>query len=99
MVKLEYLQESDFWQDIHEYKLELILEVAKQLLNEINNNNSKKRKLKIFEISIADEYYIDFGIEKKEYLIVLQNLLPYLIEHEEYEVCSQIQKLIPPINE
>lgn len=92
MVKLEYLQESDFWKDINEYKLELILEVAKQLLIETSN---KKRKIKIFEVSIADEYYIDFGIEKKESLTVLKNLLPYLIEHEEYEICTQIQKLIP----
>lgn len=95
MVKLEYLQESDFWQEIYGYKLELILEVAKQLLNEATNLKSKKRKIKIFEVLIADEYIIDFAIEKKEYLTVLQNLLPYLIEHEEYEICSQIQKLIP----
>lgn len=95
MVKLEYLQESDFWQDIHEYKLELILEVAKQLLIEESNLKSKKRKIKIFEVLIADEYIIDFAIEKKESLTVLQNLLPHLIEYEEYEVCSQIQKLIP----
>lgn len=95
MVKLEYLQESDFWQDIHEYKLELILEVAKQLLIEVANVKSKKRIIKIFEVLVADEYIIDFSIEKKESLNVLQNLLPYLIEYEEYEICSQIQKLIP----
>jgi len=94
MVKLEYLQESDFWQDIYDYKLELILEVAKRLLIEIDNIKSKKRRIKIFKVFITDEYIIDFIIEKKESLKVLQNLLPHLIKAEEYEICSQIQKLI-----
>lgn len=93
MTRLEYLQESDFWDDLNNKEKTLIIDVAKHILNEINTN-SKKQKVKIFEVDISDEYILDFAIVKKEYLSVLNNLLPDLINIEEYELCEQIKYIL-----
>lgn len=93
MTRLEYLQESDFWDDLNNKEKTLIIDVAKHILNEINTN-SKKQKVKIFEVDISDEYILDFAIVKKEYLSVLNNLLPDLINIEEYELCEQIKQIL-----
>lgn len=93
MTRLEYLQESDFWDDLNNKEKTLIIDVAKHILNEINTN-SKKQKVKIFEVDISDEYILDFAIVKKEYLSVLNNLLPDLINIEEYELCEQIKYVL-----
>lgn len=93
MVKLHYLQESDFWDDLNNKKYELILEVVNTIINAIETN-SRKSKIKIFEVAIMDDYILDFAIVKKEYLSVLNNLLPDLVKIEEYELCEQIKKIL-----
>lgn len=90
MVKLHYLQESDFWDDLNNKKYELILEVVNTIINAIETN-SRKSKTKIFEVAIMDDYILDFAIQKKEYFDVLENLLPDMIKNEQYEICNKIK--------
>ncbi len=90
MVKLHYLQESDFWDDLNNKKYELILEVVNTIINAIETN-SRKSKIKIFEVAIMDDYILDFAIVKKEYFDVLKNLLPDMIKNEQYEICNKIK--------
>lgn len=91
-IKLHYLQESDFWKDLELKNLNLVKHVVEHIITAIENE-SKKHKINIFEIDIADEYILDFAIEKKEYFNVLENLLPDLIIYEEYELCSKIKMI------
>jgi len=90
MIKLHYLQESDFWKDLELKDLTLVKHVVEHIIKAIETE-SKKHKTQIFEVSIADEYILDFAITKKEYFDCLENLLPTLIENEEYNLCSKIK--------
>ena len=92
MIKLHYLQESDFWDDLNAKKLDLVLPVVNDIIKAIETEN-KKHKIKIFEVDIADEYKLDFAVGKNEYFDCLENLLPTLIEHEEYEICKKIKMI------
>ena len=93
MKVLTYLQESDFWDDLNSMNIELVKETVNTILTAIESN-SKKKKTKIFEVEISDEYILDFALEKSEYLSTLNNLLPTLIKHEEYELCSKVKEVL-----
>lgn len=92
MIKLQYLQESDFWDDLERHDLTLVKHVVEHIIQAIETE-SKKHKINIFEVDIADEYILDFAITKKEYFECLENLLPTLIENEEYELCKKIKMI------
>lgn len=92
MVKLQYIEMADFWDDINSKKKELIYEIINQIITHIESE-SKKRKLKIFEIHIKDDYIVDFSISKGDMFDTLENLLPDMIKYEEFEICSKIKMI------
>lgn len=93
MLKFNYLIESDFWDDLNNQKLDIIKPIALDIIEAIKSS-SKKKKIKIFEVYIADEYIIDFSIYKDEYYNILNNTLPKFVEYEEYELCEQIKQIL-----
>lgn len=97
MKVLNYLIESDFWNDINlenpNVNISLLKDVAEIIL-EYLDKRSKKNQIKIFEVEIADEYILDFNLNKDEYKTVFNNLIPKLLEYEEYELCARIKKYL-----
>lgn len=88
--KLQYIEESDFWNDMDSKNPELVYEVVNQIIHEIETE-SKKRKLKIFEVYIKDEYIIDFVVQKQDWFDMLENLLEDMIKYEDYNMCNKIK--------
>jgi hypothetical protein len=57
----------------------------------IKNINNKRKEIPLFDI-FGSGYYL--GIERKDYKIILTQLLKQYEKVENYEKCSKIQKMI-----
>ena len=87
---LSFKNQSEFFDKIKNKDSDLVLKMVKTILWAIKN---KKLKIEIFQVVFSESKEITFSLERKEYLKTLNLQMPKLIELEEYELCSQIQKI------
>jgi hypothetical protein len=83
--------ESEFFSRMKERDPEIIYKMVKCVLSA---HTRKVQKLNIFEVVFKDTSYMMFSMEKSEYKNFLKNCLQDMINIEEYEICSEIKKVL-----
>jgi len=83
--------QREFLQLMKERDSELILKMVKCVLSAYKRN---KDGIDIFDITFKDTSGMIFNIEKSQYAELLSNCLDDLIAIEEYELCSEIKKIL-----
>jgi len=83
--------QREFLQMMKDRDSDLILKMVKCVLSAYKRN---KDGIEIFDITFKDTSGMIFNIEKSQYAELLSNCLDDLIAIEEYELCSEIKKII-----
>ena len=83
--------QREFFQMMKDRDSELILKMVKCVLSAYKRN---KDGIDIFDITFKDMSGMVFNIEKSQYTELLSNCLNDLIAVEEYELCSEVKKII-----
>ena len=69
-------------------------EVGNYFINMDNFHKRNKDKIDIFDIQFKDMSSMMFSIDKSQYKELLGNCMKDMIELEEYELCSEIHKIL-----
>jgi hypothetical protein len=83
--------EDEFFEKMKARDSELILKMVKCV---ISAHKRKREKINIFDIVFKDTTSMTFAMEKSEYKKFLENCMQDMINIEEYEICSEIKKII-----
>lgn len=84
---------EEFFKSINGRDRSLIVKMTKSILYAIKH---KRPKIDIFEVLFKDpdEHELIFTKHKKEYIPTLKEVMPFLIEFEEYELCAEIKTIL-----
>ena len=88
---LSLTNEKEFYSLLKARDPELVLNMVKSILKGIKD---KRDKVDIFDIIFKDTSELVFSVEKSQYITVLNNCLHDLEEMEEYELCSNVKKVL-----
>jgi hypothetical protein len=83
--------EKEFFSRMKDRDPEIILKMVKCVLSA---SKRKRPFINIFDITFKDSTSMSFSITKDEYKNCLKNCLQDMINIEEYELCSEISKII-----
>ncbi len=89
---LFYKNEKEFFELVRNRDPELILKLVKCVLNAVKR---KKEKIDVFDITFKENLQeLVISLDKEKYLSTLETCLKDMEKQEEYELCSEIKKLL-----
>lgn len=83
--------EKEFLTKLKDRDPDLIIKMVKCV---ISAHKRKRPSITIFDVTFKDTSSLSFKMEKKEYKEFLSNCLQDMVDIEEYEICSEIKKII-----
>lgn len=88
---LYFNNQNEFYSSLKRHDLDITLKMVKCIISASKRN---KDSIDIFDIGFKNMSSMLFSIDKNEYKNCLENCMNTLIEAEEYEICTEIVKIL-----
>jgi len=91
--KIELNADYQDFGDFYQNNKSLIFNNIVQLYKELTKTNENKLKLVVVSKLDGDVWSTDFVYSKDDLKMLMNDVLPFYEENEEYEICSEIMKI------
>ena len=88
---LSFRNAQEFYGSLKDRNPELIMKMVKCVLSAYKRG---KDQIDIFDITFKNMDQLTFSIDKSQYKELLSNCMKDLIALEEYELCSEVHKIL-----
>jgi len=91
--KIELSADYQDFQDFYQNNKSLLFNNIVQLYKELTKTNESKLKLVVESKLDGDVWSTDFVYSKDDLEMLMNDVLPFYEENEEYEICAEIMKI------